>query len=121
MAIQGDNDIWFRQDDFSAVVSPDGDGSVVVSLRGEFDLSTAADLRECLVHSEVVKATNVQIDMTGVTFLDSSNIGLLIAACKRTRSSGGAFSVTCGDGVPRRVLEISGLVEYLQVRPTAGQ
>ena len=30
MAIQGDNDIWFRQDDFSAVVRPDGDGSVLV-------------------------------------------------------------------------------------------
>jgi anti-sigma B factor antagonist len=98
-------------------VSRHGDGSVMVTLAGEFDLSTAADLRERFVSPEVFDAEHVQVDLTSVSFLDSSSIGILVSACKRIRSTGGAFSVICGDGVARRVLEVSGLIEYLQVGP----
>ena len=117
MAIQGES--WFRQDDFSTKVTPGDDASVIVSLAGEFDLSTAEDLRECLVRSEVLDASRVQVDLSEVTFLDSSCIGLVVAACKRVRSAGGTFSVRCGAGPARQTLEVSGLVGYLQVEAAA--
>jgi anti-sigma B factor antagonist len=114
MAPDGDN--WFRVDNFSAHVTSGDDGSVIVSLAGEFDLSTAEDLRETLVRSEVLDAPQVRIDLSGLTFLDSTGIGLLVAACKRVRNAGGTFSVNCGLGpVPRQVLEAAGLIEYLDV------
>lgn len=116
MVLQSDNGTWFRQDDFSATVVRDGDGSVTVILAGEFDLSTAGDLRECLVRSEVLDAQRVTIELRGVTFFDSSSIGLLVSACKRVRSSGGAFSVRCGEGVALRVLQISGLVDFFEMQ-----
>ena len=115
MAAQGDNDNWFREADFSTQVRDSGDGTTEVILAGEFDLSTASDLRECLVRPEVLEAKRVQIDLADVTFLDSSSIGLLIATCKRVRSGGAAFAVTCGSGPALRVLQISGLEAYFEV------
>lgn len=111
--MQGVN--WSRQDDFSAKVTRGGDGLVVVSLAGQFDLSTAEDLRESLVSSAVLGAPRVRVDLSEVTFLDSSGIGLLVSACKRVRSAGGTFSASCGDGPARRILEVAGLIEYLHV------
>jgi len=119
MAGERDNDVRFRQDDSCTQVRRGADGSMEVTLAGEFDLSTAADLRECLVRPEVIDAERIRVDLTRVSFLDSSIIGLLVAACKRVRNAGGSFSVDCGTGPARRVLEISGLIEYLQVEEAA--
>ena len=74
----GDNDNWFRKDDFSTHVSEADDGSIRVMLAGEFDLSTAADLRACLVRPDVLGAKRMQVDLRRVTFLDSSSIGVLV-------------------------------------------
>jgi anti-sigma B factor antagonist len=91
------------------------DGGVLVSIWGELDLATAAALREILVSPEVFDAPKVRVDLTGVEFLGSTGIGVLVTACKRVRALGGTFSVICGRGEPRRVLEVSGLNEYLQI------
>jgi anti-sigma B factor antagonist len=113
MSMQSDN--WLRQDDFSAKVTRGEDGLVIVSLAGQFDLSTAEDLRESLVSPEVLGAPRVRVDLSEVTFLDSSGIGLLVSACKRVRSAGGTFSASSGGGPARRILEVAGLIEYLHV------
>ena len=108
MAVQGDNDNWFRKDDFSTHVSEADNGAIRVMLAGEFDLSTAADLRACLVRPDVFGAKRMQVDLRRVTFLDSSSIGVLVAACKRVKSTGGAFAVICEDGPALHVLQLGG-------------
>lgn len=65
--------------------------------------------------SRGTRCRSVKVDLTRVTFLGSTGIGLLVAACKRIRSTGGAFSMRCGDGMALGVLQISGLVEFLEV------
>lgn len=95
------------------------DGSVDVLLSGEFDLSTAEELRESFVRSDVCSAPRVRVDLTAVSFLDSTTIGLLVAACKRVRSAGGTFSVNCAEGAALGILEMSGLIDYLEVRGAA--
>lgn len=77
------------------------DGGVLVSIWGELDLATAAALREILVSPEVFDAPKVRVDLTGVEFLGSTGIGVLVTACKRVRALGGTFSVICGRGEPR--------------------
>jgi anti-sigma B factor antagonist len=119
MATGDDNDIWFREDDFSITVGHHGNGSKTMTLAGEFDLSTAAVLREKLAAPEMRNAGGVLVDLTRVTFLDSTTIGLLVGACKRIRSTGAAFSVRCEQqGIALRVLQISGLTDFLEVSGT---
>lgn len=63
-------------------IVPEGAGSLLIAFSGELDLSVAADMRACLAHAEVLEAPGVQIDLGEVTFIDSSCIGVLLAACK---------------------------------------
>ena len=101
--------------DFTAEVRDEG-GATLVVLAGEIDIATCGALREVLVLPEVLNAPIVRIDLTGVEFLGSPGIGLLVSACKRVRESGGAFSVICDKDNNRRLLEVAGLIEYLQVQ-----
>ena len=87
-------------------------------LAGEFDLSTAADLRACLVRPDVLGAEQTLVDLRRVTFLDSSSIGVLVVA-QHARSTGGASAVICDEGPALRVLQISGLLDYFGVMSAA--
>ncbi len=104
---------------FAAEVRSEADTSQVVVLTGEIDVATAGELREVFLSPAVVDAQVLRVDLTGVTFLGSVGIGVLVSECKRVRASGGTFSLICGHGLCRRVLEIGGLIEYLQVEDVA--
>lgn len=88
----------------------------LVELAGELDLSTAAQLRDCLTLPEVFDSPAVRVDLTNVTFLGSTGIGLLVTACKRARARGGSFSLTGSRGMAQRVIEVSGLVDYFEMQ-----
>lgn len=93
----------------------DSDGVTVVEVAGELDLYTAETLRETLVALDLDGELDVRMDLTGLELLDSSGIGVVVSVCKRVRASGGRFTATCHAGLVRRAIEVSGLVEYLQV------
>ena len=94
-------------------------GATVITLEGEVDLSVAGELREILVSPEVLDSLTVRVDLSKVRFLCSTGVGLLVSTCKRIRGTGGTFSVICGQSAVRRVLEISGLVDYLELEDGA--
>jgi anti-anti-sigma factor len=92
----------------------EAEGPVFVKPCGELDISTAPVLRERLEPLRKAIAADVLMDLDHLTFLDSSGISLIVTVCKRVRANGGSFSVTCSVPQIRRVLEIAGLLEYLQ-------
>ena len=87
----------------------------VVELVGELDLATAGNLRERLVLLDLDEGINLVIDVRGLDFLGSTGIGVMVAACKRVRASGGRFAVSCDNGIARRTLEFAGLVDFLEL------
>jgi anti-anti-sigma factor len=92
------------------------DGTAFVTLAGELDLSRVAELREQFGDPQVLSARAVRLDLRRVSFLDSVIIGVIVTACKRARAAGSSFSVVCDfEGIVRKVFEIDGLVEYLEV------
>ena len=56
------------------------------SSRAKADLATAPQLRECLR----ICAAKVVLDFSDVTFMDSSALGIVVAARKRADDNGGA-------------------------------
>lgn len=60
-----------------------------MQVAGELDLATAPQLRDGLQRILEVGTQNVVIDMAGVTFLDSSTLGVLVVMWKAFRDSGG--------------------------------
>ncbi len=113
-----DRETW-ASPSFAAEVRTEADQTRLVLLSGEIDLASAEALREVFVSSRIMNASALRVDLTGVTVLGSVGISVLISACKRVRASGGTFSIVCGRDMCRRVLEISGLIEYLEVEDVA--
>ena len=83
----------------------DADNAPVVTLTGELDLSTVPALRGCLAPLE----GRVIVDLRGVSFLDSSGIGALVAARKALSNRGGDLTLRAPSSRVRRVLELTGL------------
>ena len=57
----------------------DGGGSPVVALAGDLDIATAPSLRDEL-SGVVVQGDDVVVDLTGLRFIDSTGLGVLVAA-----------------------------------------
>ncbi len=83
-----------------------------VVCHGEIDVATVPELDRVLrTLIEGHTGTTVRVDMAGVTFIDSSGLGVLVSALKRAREDQGTIVVDHIDGAPRKVFEITGLLE----------
>ena len=88
----------------------------VVRAVGEIDLATASVLRDALaaLHSDTEM---VIVDLTEVTFLDSTGLSVLIASWKRQRASNlqGGFRLVVTKPVIKRVLDVTGLAQVFEI------
>ena len=84
---------------------------------GELDMLLADDLRkEWLPAVEQLRPDRLVIDLSGVTFLDSSGLGLIVALHKLQERHGGSVVLSGPQRAVRRVLEISGIDRVIEVR-----
>jgi anti-sigma B factor antagonist len=87
----------------------------VVAVSGEIDVATAPQLRECL-HGVIAQGeTTVVLDLLGVTFLDSTALGVLVGALKRCRELGGELHVVVADSRIVKIFEITGLTSVFTI------
>ena len=104
--------------DVSVATMKVGEHAHVVTVEGELDLYTsprlAAEL-EALATDEV----EVVLDLSGVSFMDSTALGSILAAARRLRLEGGRLAVVCTSGTARRLLTLVGLDRVLPVYDTA--
>jgi anti-sigma B factor antagonist len=96
------------------------DGSSVVSPWGEVDVATAPALRDRL--EQVIESDQgpVVVDLTAVTFIDSTGLGVLIGARKQCDDNGRALRVVMSEPRILKVFEITGLTEFFDVQPSLG-
>jgi anti-sigma B factor antagonist len=89
-------------------VAHDGSGTVVTA-NGQLDLAVTDELRAVLTSLTGV----VTIDLSEVTFIDSSTIGVLVGAHNRLTGDGGELRLRHPQEMPRRVFEIVGLGDWI--------
>jgi anti-anti-sigma factor len=94
--------------EFSITASDLPDSDVhVVALRDELDIVSAGGLADALVK---VAGSTVVVDLSGLTFMDCSDIDALVTAKTRILANGlGQLVVTRPSAIVRRALEIVGL------------
>ena len=83
--------------------------SRVVRLEGTCDLATAPDLRNALQPLIPPGIDEVVIDVSGLEFIDSTGLGVILGAMRRLREGGGQLRIAGAAGTVRRVLEITDL------------
>jgi anti-sigma B factor antagonist len=91
------------------------DSTPVLSVRGEIDVSTAPELRDRLLGVAQDGYSTVVVDLSEVTFLDSTALGVLVSGLKRFRSAGGDLRLVVTGRNVTKVLEITGLVEVFPI------
>ena len=90
------------------------DGAVVVELAGELDLYNAHAVRDALLGEAEKRPQRLVVDLSRVTFIDSTGLGVLIEA--RTKLQNRRAFLLASPGLEtRRALEISGLDRHFAV------
>ena len=93
----------------------------VVEVRGELDLSTSDALRHALEEALKVGGQRVAADLTEVTFMDSSSLGVLLACMKQAREEEGGDIVLVGvQGSPAKVIALTGLDSAFRMESSVG-
>jgi anti-sigma B factor antagonist len=86
----------------------DGD-THVVAVTGEIDLFTAPEFKQRVSAPIDAGRTNVIVDLTATTFIDSSSLGVLIGAHRRLKLRGGSLVVVCDNPAIVKTFKITGL------------
>jgi anti-sigma B factor antagonist len=91
------------------------DGLAHVVLSGELDLSTVEKVEQELARVEGEGPSVVALDLSRLTFLDSSGLRLIVSADQRARRESRRFVVVRGPETVQRVFSITHLDEQLEL------
>jgi anti-sigma B factor antagonist len=97
------------------VMSEDRDGLVHVALVGELDLSTVAKVQEELRRVEASSPATLVVDLSKLTFLDSTGLRCIVTADERARAEGRRIVIVRGPDAVQRVFTITRLEERLEM------
>ncbi len=98
---------------FLELCSERGDDEHVIALKGELDLEGAERVTQELLRVEATDAQRIVLDLSGLRFIDSTGIRLILAADARSRSNGRRLALVRGPRDVHRVFELTGITERL--------
>jgi len=83
-------------------------GVVVLELQGKLTAGTTLTMLELELKKLVgAQATKLVVDMSGLSYLDSAGVGMLMASFGAARSAGGNMAVAVPQGRVRTTLELT--------------
>ena len=86
------------------------DSGLTIALSGEIDHHAARDMMAQLDEAIAERLpARLVLDLSGVTFMDSSGIAVLLRARRQMSHTGGAVTVTAIPDQARRVLDAAGV------------
>ena len=93
------------------------DSNLLLELSGEIDHHGARDaMRELELAVDAALPKKLVLDMTGVTFMDSSGIALILRAQQRMRLLDGSILVCHVPEQAKRVLDAAGIGRLVTIR-----
>ena len=78
-----------------------------LALSGRIDAISADRLEETLAPILAASPRVIQLNMSGVSYISSRGLGVIISTIKRVRAKGGKFAMTELQGPVRKVFEIA--------------
>jgi stage II sporulation protein AA (anti-sigma F factor antagonist) len=93
------------------------EGAIFVKIFGELDLKIVDELR--LELDEIINGSDKKLlilDFTGVDFIDSSGLGVILGRYKRFKIREGKIIIINPNANVKRVLELSGIMNVIEVR-----
>lgn len=103
-----------RRTGFYVEISHDGH-TVVLRLEGELDTATARELRAALVTAMATDATAVVLDLSGLSFIDSTGIAVFLAASHQAERLGRSLTLRSPGRMVLKVLHLTGIDRLLAI------
>jgi anti-sigma B factor antagonist len=106
---------FYIGDNFEVDDSSDGDSAILV-MGGELDYEVSPQIRARLVGAIKEGRRRLVLDLSGVTFIDSTAIGVLAGTVvKLDEAGGGSLAVVCSHEKVVQIFEITGLDSVITV------
>ena len=93
----------------------------VVEVTGEIDVYTAPALREELSSLIDAESTDIVVDLTQVSFMDSTGLGVLVGALKKVRTLGGDLQLVISQEKILKVFRITALTQVFSIHATVDE
>ena len=90
----------------------------VVRVSGELDLHTSPQLRDHALALLGEPPVRIALDMSDVSFMDSSSLGMLVTCLKRVRERDGRFVLAVVNCSPQKVFTLTGLDRVFDMVPS---
>ena len=87
----------------------------VLRVAGELDVATAGELREAIRRLLDTGTRRLVVDLHELDFIDSTALGVLVAAVKRLEGRDGALTVRRPTRAALRVFEMTGLLPLVRI------
>lgn len=91
------------------------DRETTLKVTGEIDVYTAPQLKEKLLASCSQEEWKVVVDLSGVTYMDSTGLGVFIGAYKTCQSVGGSLHLVGLTPRVARLFNITGVDELITI------
>jgi anti-sigma B factor antagonist len=89
----------------------------VLPLHGEIDLNVSPQLASTFNEMIQAKPPRVVVDLTNVTYIDSSGLAVLIVGMQQVKEYGGKFALAGLQGDVRSILETARLDQFFSTYP----
>ena len=91
------------------------DGTIVIKVSGEIDITSSLAFKERLFGALDEGATYVVVDLDAAAYVDTSGLSVLLELARRCKLEDRELATVCSEGMMRRALTNTGLD---QVVPT---
>jgi anti-sigma B factor antagonist len=105
---------------FGIIQSQPDERTAVVALEGELDLGRAPSLKWALVDSVDAGYKQLVVDLSGVRFMDSTALSVLVGV-NRSLDVGARMAIVCINANVLKIFELSGMDGAFVIFPTLDQ
>ena len=89
--------------------------ATIVRLHGEIDVVNVDQVRVCLAEAVESRPSTVVVDLTKLSFIDSTGLGAIIFGFQRARDLGVGYQLAHPSRGVRQILVLSGLLEVVEL------
>jgi anti-sigma B factor antagonist len=94
--------------------------ALVIAFEGDVDLEHSPKAREVLLDG-IQQGKRVFVDMSGVTYIDSSGVASLVEAFQRAKGQGSGFALVAVNPAALRVLQLARLDKVFVIHETLAE
>lgn len=78
----------------------------VAAIRGRLDAARVADIKQQVSALPETGVTQVVLELSGLEWIDSSGVGLLVLVYKKVKANGGRVNVACLQRQPQEIFRL---------------